>query len=181
MTRITKAAAAIAAAAITKKLFDTAAAAKKEIKTWATKKVISTLPEMVKNCFSEYGCYFDKSTSFYLSGEGITYDTREIWTLTALPRKNNSGQMLLNKTDAAEIYKLRNDYEEKNKAAKKAKTEIETALFNLRTYKRVLELYPEAYSFLPTPKEAENKTCMALIPCLDKLRALTTELNEKIN
>ena len=42
------------------------------------------------------------------------------------------------------------------------KTKVEATLLSLGTYKRIKEMFPEAYDYIPTENKEENTTAIAL-------------------
>lgn len=80
-------------------------------------------------------------------------------------KKNKNTSLMLNEKDAVFCKKCLDDISDKVSAYHSLKNEIETALYNLRTYAKVAESFPEAIQFL-----TKTATSTALIVNIDSIR-----------
>jgi hypothetical protein len=108
---------------------------------------IRIIPKDVYKVFQQYPNIFQRRSSTKLIGVGLGHKYYSF--LTSLP--NIDRKVELNDVEAAEIIELENKIEVKTEVYRKLKSDIEIALYNIKTYKNALAMFPEAYAFLPTP------------------------------
>lgn len=106
---------------------------------------LKTIPTEVLKCFEKFPNYFESRNEISVSGNGLNW--QRLFFTRKLPV--NSGTYLPNKVDAESLLKKENNIQDRNKEILKLRTEIEIALFSLRSYKRIIEQFPEAQPFLP--------------------------------
>lgn len=122
---------------------------KKQQADYVTALYLSWLPQDIKDAFAKHQSFFRKTSSFYLSGHGLSHDYF-----------NLSGQQpdgtLINQKFSAEQAKVIVDYGNKisdlQKNVRELQRGIEVALFSLTTYKNVERGFPEAFKLLPADK-----------------------------
>ena len=107
--------------------------------------VLKSIPKEVIDFYKKYPNYVETRQTFLLSGNGFDY--KYLYTKNSIPSFKSS--FIPNERDAIILHGLWNDISNKEKEYKKLLSEIEIALFSLRTYKRVKENFPEAFVFLP--------------------------------
>lgn len=107
--------------------------------------VLNTIPKYIKDFYKKHPRYMDTRQSFQLSGNGFEY--KYLNTKNEVPAFSHSFQP--NDRDAIILHGLLNEIDKKEKQYEKLFSEIEIALFGLRTYKRVEENFPEAFLLLP--------------------------------
>jgi len=122
--------------------------------------VLNTIPKDIKDFYKKHPRYTNTRQSFQLSGNGFEY--KYLNTKNEVPAVTNSFQP--NEADALVLHGLLNEIDKKEKEYKKLFSEIEVALFGLRTYKRVEENFPEAFLLLP------NKITTSLAVNISDLR-----------
>jgi len=120
-------------------------ALRKEAGEAFTKIYLKTLPKEVVAAFEKYPAYFQTRSGFQLNGNGFNWQS--ITASKKLPYSANAFSPTA--TEAAILLKVVNAADTKKFEYKKLFSEIETALYGLRTYKRVEENFPEAFVFLP--------------------------------
>jgi len=125
---------------------------------------LKTIPKEVVELFKKYPNYFRTRSGFQLSGNG--FDWKSVTSSKELPCINGSFQP--NEKDAVILQKSINEIDKKKLEYKKLHSEIETALFGLRTYKRVEENFPEAFIFLPN--SISNKLIVNISDLRNKIK-----------
>jgi hypothetical protein len=118
---------------------------KDSLKVKFEKIVIDATPKDVVDFYKKYPNYVETRQSFQLSGNGFDY--KYLNTKSSIPAFKSSFQP--NERDAIILHGILNEIDKKEKEYKKLFSEIEIALFSLRTYKRVEETFPEAFLLLP--------------------------------
>jgi len=121
---------------------------------------LKTIPKEVVELFKKYPNYFKTRNNFHLSGNG--FDWKSITAYKSLPYINYAFQP--NEKDSIILHNSINKIDKKKSEYKKLHSEIEIALFGLRTYKRVEENFPEAFLLLP------NKITTSLAVNISDLR-----------
>lgn len=116
--------------------------------------LVAKIPAEVHTVFAKYPDYFDSLRSYYIHGEGL--NCKNVNVPQALPCTGSS--FTVTPEQAKEVVKLSNKREDLLEAYKKALREVETLLYNLRTYANVTKSFPEALPFLP----AGQNTAVAL-------------------
>lgn len=145
-TRVTKMAASRVAEFLTIKKKNEVKEAKKALEEYATQLYENTIPTSIMKEFEKFPQYFDKKSYLYISGAGLQRN-QCITLAKSLP---SSGNVLELKPQQSEKFiKLKRAWEDKKSELEKLELDIETAVFNARTYKKVAELFPEAAEHLP--------------------------------
>lgn len=145
-TRVTKMAANRVAEFLTVKKKNEVKEAKKAFEDYVTQIYENTIPSLVMQGFEKFPQYFDKKSYLYVSGAGIQR-SQSITLSKSLP---HSGNVLeLKPKEAEKFIKLKRLWEDKKAELEKLELDVETAVFNARTYKKVAELFPEAVEYLP--------------------------------
>ena len=117
----------------------------KELSNVVTKVIERNIPLEISAGSKKNPEYFTFTRNFCLSGNGFNY--LSVFTHKRLPCAGNNFRP--NEKDAKEIMLVSNKFDNMVDEIKKLKLEIETAIFNLRTYKAVEENFPEAFLLLP--------------------------------
>lgn len=133
---------------------------KEDLKQKLENIILGTIPKEIKDFYKKHPSYVETRQSFQLSGNGFEY--QYLNTKNHIPAFKSSFQP--NETDALLIKNSLNQIKDKEKEYKKLFSEIEVALFGLRTYKRVEENFPEAFLLLP------NKITTSLAVNISDLR-----------
>lgn len=107
--------------------------------------VVSKIPKEVLDAYKNHKEYFNRRSDMQMIGQG--WNWRYISFGCELPYNKTVFEPNSKQSDI--LVKLKNTIEEKTDARNKLISEIEVALFSLRTYKRVEESFPEATPFLP--------------------------------
>jgi len=126
------------------------------------------IPSQVMDAYDKYHEWFNKTESVYLNTNGFNY---EYLALTKnYPKQRNKYPEFT----AAESAKIRVQFDivaDLKKSIEKLKFDIETAVFNLRTYSNVEKEFPEAFKLLPA------KQTTALIVNLKDIRCQLDKAN----
>jgi len=107
--------------------------------------ILKTIPKEVVELFEKHPKFFGTRSSFQLQGNGWNY--KYLNSVKQIPTYNSSFSP--NAKDSETLTKLDNEVKKERQDYEKLVSEIETALFGLRTYKRVQENFPEAFELLP--------------------------------
>jgi hypothetical protein len=92
--------------------------------------------------------YFTWSDNVSINGNGFNYKHFDLDK--EVPSKHRFNTLFEpNETEAKELSSLINMFEKEKEEIKNLQKEIEITLFNLRTYNKVSENFPEALPFLP--------------------------------
>lgn len=163
--RISKTTAESVAKAVFAKKLTAIEATEKKAKIYVSELVIAYTPYEVIELSNKHPNFFKFSYSFrFQSANSSEMDYTYYKSAQKLPETGN----FLN-ISVAEFKKLQKEwlkYDQLRTDYKNAIRELETALMQLITYKRIREALPEIAGFLP----AETST--ALIPNIDKVRDL---------
>ena len=109
--------------------------------------LLARVPSIVLDVFKKFPQYIETGQHFNISGEGFDY--------TRITTKNKivcagSTNILVNKKEAEKLKPFCNAYESLRTDVSNTREELEAVLYELRSYKRVLEAFPELEKFLPT-------------------------------
>lgn len=145
MSRITKQIAEDVAVKLTKKQALEIEKLQKDMKQKFTEIYLKTIPKEIMDLFEKYPKYFEKRSSFQISGNGFQY--QQLHTDKDYPSSQYSYS--LKEKDASLMLGLMNTLDDKKNELYKLKKEVANLLFNLRTYAKVNSEFPEASPFLP--------------------------------
>jgi hypothetical protein len=107
--------------------------------------VEAQIPKEVIEAYEKYKGYFNYRREFQLKGNGLNYEY--VSCLNQLPYSN---YLFEPNPEQAKVFRVLIDNLAKLRSERiKLKTELENAIFNLRTFKMVEENFPEAVPFLP--------------------------------
>jgi len=121
---------------------------------------LKSIPKNIIDAHKKNPNYFRQRQDFQLSGNGFKYEY--VNCMNNVPYISNC--FLPDEASAFVIRGMLDKIEDKLKAYQKLFKEIEIALFQLRTYKRVEENFPEAFLLLP------NQTTTAISLNISDLR-----------
>jgi len=107
---------------------------------------LKSLPKEVVLAFENAPNYFNTSNSVQISGNGFNWQS--LGFTKKMPVLRNCSHQLSDK-EASDFLKKYNTIEDKKSKCRDLIYEIETALFSLRSYKKIGEQFPEAIPFLP--------------------------------
>jgi len=122
--------------------------------------VFAYIPVDIIHLWKRYPSYFTSRSVVYLCSASVRmsynyFDCQchPVWEGNTLS-VNNSQMEIINslKTNLDKIISEKKAFE----------TKVETTLLSLGTYKRIKEMFPEAYDYIPTEKKEENTTAIAL-------------------
>lgn len=145
-TRITKMAANQVAEILTSKKKEEVKKSKDKVSEFITTLFEANIPTSVMEAFTKFPKYFKNRSYVYLSGAGIQ-SYQSVQLSKNLP--NSEDYLEMKPHHAEKFIKLNREFEEKKKELKKLQLDVETAVFNARTYKKIAELFPEAVPHLP--------------------------------
>lgn len=109
--------------------------------------VLKTVPKEIIELHEKHPSFVRTSRSIKLIGNGFNHEY--VNTSKEFPCEHYSKNYVPTAKEGVEWIKLLNDYNDGKESIKKLNSEIELALYNLRTYKAVQENFPEAYELLP--------------------------------
>lgn len=149
MSRITKDIASAIAKKLIQKKQDAVNKLNNEFAKKAGEYYLKTLPEKVIKAFEDdvLKKYIDTTTSIRLSGHGWNY--QYVPLDKNYPDNRKSVQNFTPKQMEI-LLKMYNDHSTAKNELNDLKSKIEIALYNLKTYSRVSESFPEAIPHLPT-------------------------------
>ena len=108
--------------------------------------LLARVPPIVLDVFKKFPHYIETDRYFNVSGEGFDY-TR-IATKTEIVCAGNTN-ILVDKKEAEKLKPFCIAYESLRTDLSNTREELEGVLYGLRTYKRVLEAFPELEKLLP--------------------------------
>ena len=108
--------------------------------------LLARVPSIVLEVFERFPQYIETKQCFNISGEGFEY-TR-IVTKNKIMCAGNTN-ILVDKKEAEKLKPFCIAYESLRTDLSNTREELEAVLYGLRTYKRVLEAFPELEKFLP--------------------------------
>jgi len=157
---ITKAIATEVAAKLLKKQSLEIKSLKDELTVKFTEIYSKELPKEVLDLFSKHPDYFEARRQMQVTGNGFSYQYINL----QFPMPSKRSCFSPNEKDAKILMTYLNKINDKKAGYNKLFSELEIALFGLRTYKRVEENFPEAFLLLP------NKTTTAIALNISDLR-----------
>ena len=109
--------------------------------------LLARVPSIVLDVFKKFPQYIETDRYFNISGEGFDY--------TRIVTKNKiicagNANIVVDKREAEKLKPFCNAYESLRTDVSNTRVELEAVLYELRSYKRVLEAFPELEKFLPT-------------------------------
>lgn len=150
--RITKEKAELVAKKLTEKKVEKCKNLQNKLAEYVTEIAKSKVPKPVMDMYKEYPKYTkSKEYSICIQGEGI--DNYRLSSQGITEKIPYTGEdVSVNKKQSDKIQKLHYKIEDAKKEIKQLQREIETAVYNLRTYNKCEKEFPEAFKHLP--KEA---------------------------
>ncbi len=146
MSRITKAIAEDVAIKLVKERENEISQLKKNLSHYVTNLHIDRIPDSVMKAFKTNASYINSQQTMHINGSGLDRFFRVNMEKT-LPY---NGEHLEVTDEQCDIIKASHNLIEDKKTAKnRLQSEIEIALFNLRTYNNVEKEFPEAFKLLP--------------------------------
>ena len=108
--------------------------------------LLARVPSIVLDVFKKFPQYIETGQHFNISGEGFDY--------TRIAAKNKiicagNTNIVVDKIEAEKLKPFCIAYESLRTDVSNTREELEAVLYGLRTYKRVLEAFPELEKFLP--------------------------------
>lgn len=143
--RITKTIATQVAKSILEKKDKEIGKLQEKLKQVFTDAHLKTIPKVVIDAFEKYPNWLDTSKSCRIKNEGFGWDY--YYFTKSVPCVENWTE--IDAAAAKEVSKLSNTISDLKKEYSKLKTDLEEALFALRTYKNITEQLPEAVPHLP--------------------------------
>lgn len=165
MSRITKEIAKEVALSLTKLKKEEISKLNEKISSRLEDIILSKIPDEVKKCFSKNKKFFNTRSGFQLSGNGFDY--QHFNTINSIPYGNNSSYTPT-ELEANELLPMINKVQDLKVNYNKLLLEVESLLYNLRTYSKVVIEFPEAEPFLP--KTMSNKLMININDIRDKLK-----------
>lgn len=107
--------------------------------------ILKKLPKEVLELSKKYPTYLNSSNDFSVSGNGFSY--QHLNTINKLPCSNTSYEPT--PEEAKDLLIVVNKKEDLRQSYFKLIRDIESLLYSLRTYNRVITEFPEAVKFLP--------------------------------
>lgn len=112
------------------------------------------IPADIKKVFKSNPGYITKESYVKISGNGWNFQSFSLRNSIPSPNRNTH-QFTPELKLATELMKEYNHFEELKTEYKKLFEEVERTLYNLRTYNKIKEVFPEAAEFLPKSKETQ--------------------------
>lgn len=151
MSRITKTLAQEVADKMTATRRETIRLKKSFYKESIYNEIRKTIPKDVLDFFEKYPQYTETSQSIRISGNGFNYEYEVIDK--ELPSKRGQNfQYTPSEEIAKSLLEKKNEIEKLKIETESLRKEIESTIFNLKTYKYVQENFPEAFEYFPTQK-----------------------------
>lgn len=147
MNRITKDVAEVVTKELLKDKRNEVNELKKQLHKTCRDYYLEQLPKDVINLFSKFRDYFRTTTSIRINGPGLPVGYKYYQLGESLPQSFDN--ISVNEKQAEVIIRLESKIADKEKALSKLTADIESALYNLRTYKNVEKEFPEAFKLLP--------------------------------
>jgi len=138
--------------------------AKDKVSAAFDKIYLSRIPKEVLNVFEKHKEFIKSGKDFQLQGNG--FDWNWVQTSKELPKTKNAFQP--NEEEAKSLLVLINTFEALVKEKRELLAEIETSLSNLKTYKRIQDNFPEAFTLLPSV--TENRLTINLSELRNKIK-----------
>lgn len=157
---ITKENAKLVSAQLTEKIKENVSTKKDLFEFALVEAIYSTIPKAVLDFGNTHPSYIKKVSNITVEGNGFNYINFSLKTSII---KSNTGFSPSVK-QAEVLSKLRNDWDNSDKEYRKLREEIQNSLITLRTYNRIKQAFPEAYSLLP------NDGVTAISVCVDDIR-----------
>ena len=110
--------------------------------------VLKTIPKEVLDTQEKHSHFFTYAKEVSINGNGFDFKYFELKQKIVSKNRYN---IIFEPTpqQAKVLSKLINEYETEKQSIQSLRNKIEIALFNLRTYNKVSENFPEALTFLP--------------------------------
>lgn len=134
---------------------------KEELKEYVTRIYRKSLPKEIMDIYEKYPGYMIHCNLVQLSGKGFNHEYVNIHSSPA--RKDYYTVINIDDEDADKVKNLYDHIKDSNKNIKALKRDIENALKNLRTYKKVESEFPEAFKHLPDKVSTEVSICLKSI------------------
>ncbi|MBX9886654.1 MAG: hypothetical protein K2Y30_01815 [Flavobacteriaceae bacterium] len=148
MSRITKLIAEATANELVKSKKQELAKQEAEFKKILEHEIAKEVPIAVLEFYKNYKHYVHKTKSVQISGNG--WDFKTIYLEKEMPSYNgNKIQFTPKEKIATKLLSLHDEIESNKKVISKLQDDLESVIFNLRTYKSVQENFPEAFDLLP--------------------------------
>lgn len=111
---------------------------------------LSIVPKEVLVVYNKYPQYFMGNSKYlYVNGEGIGY-------IKNVPlNKRDNYVIVQDPAIQSKLIRLRDEISEKGDELESLRYDVETALYSLKTYKRISEEFPQAIPFLPSKENNE--------------------------
>lgn len=148
MSRITKQIAEITANELVKSKKEKIKNLESEFKEKLYQIVLQNTPDDVVKFYKKYPSF--TKTNFYVEISGNGFEHQRITLDSSFPSKDaNRFQFLPDPETAKELLTSFNQIKDLKESSDRLKSDLERAIFNLRTYKSVQENFPEAFLLLP--------------------------------
>lgn len=138
-------------------------AAQKELSTFVYDTYVSQTPDEVKELFKKHSEWFMTSKEVRVHGHGFNYDYFSVEKPVIMNCQNNTATIKLTEKISSKIQALQKQAVKLKDERNDLKSDIKTALLQLRTYKQIEKTFPEAAPWLP-------KQSMALVVDVEPIR-----------
>lgn len=143
------------AAAVYKERIDKA---RSDLKNQVSEYVFDYVPRDVLELSKQYPSYFKRSSCVSLVSGTVQLYNYECHDYPSW----QSGVLSISNIQMERINFLRRKLDKIRQENDSFKTRVEDTIYSLGTYKRIKEMFPEAYAYIPTEKKQENTTAIAL-------------------
>ena len=165
MSRITKDIAHEVARKLTSKKTEEINKIEKELQLKLEGFLLEKVPKEIMDLFKKHPNYFEKTSSFRISGNGFNYEYLQ--TKNSIPYCGNNS-FTPTAEQAKPLMELNNKITDLKKKKSELFREIQNLLYNLRTYSKVISEFPEAEPFLP--KTITNKLIVNISDIRNQLK-----------
>lgn len=164
MSRITKEIAAEVAKKLLEQKVKKNAERYSEIQKIVVGIIQSRTPMLVMQNFSQHKNYINTADYVYLTGPGLNHDY--IVLGESVPYDSSmSRTIILEESTSMLLSKKLEKYQIHRKKNEELKEKTEATIYALRTYKKVKDLFPDAYKFLPP----ENTATCTDLQCISSI------------
>jgi hypothetical protein len=167
MSRITKQIAEVTANELVKSKKEKIKILESEFKKKLYQMVLKNTPDDVVKFYKKHPNFM--KTNFYVEISGNGFEYQRITLDSSFPSKNGDRFQLLPDVETAkELLSSFNQINDLKEQSDRLKSDLENAIFNLRTYKSVQENFPEA--FLLLPKIVNNSVAINLSDIRNRIK-----------
>ena len=122
--------------------------------------VFAYIPAEIVDLWKSYPSYFTSRSVVYIYSGSVRL-SYEYFDCQCHPAWDGN-RLFVDNSQMEIINSLKTKLDKIISEKKSFEIKVETTLLSLGTYKRIKEMFPEAYAYIPTEKKQENTTAIAL-------------------